>query len=305
MTGGAAQLHPTLIGRRARVKGHVHARPARAREPQVPTTPSDPPALLSRHADVAVLTLNRPDGANALNLDMILALAERVEDLHREGWARAVVLRAEGRIFCGGGDVVGFAGFCKRGDAAGLSAHLREVTRQLHQAQTRLTALGVPVIAAVNGAAAGAGMSLVLAADFAYAGPRARLTPAYAAIGFSADGGMSWLLPRLVGQRRAAEIMLTNRTIGAAEAASLGLVNEALADDETFEIDVLHKAEALARGSRPAMAATLRLLREAGARSLPDQLEAESRSMAELALGPDVAEGLTALRQKRPPSFGA
>lgn len=271
----------------------------------MPDAPTDPPALLTRRGDVAVLTLNRPHGANALNLEMVLALAEAVEALHAGGWARAVILRAEGKVFCGGGDVTAFSAFCERGDAEGLSAHLREVTRQLHHVQEHLMALDAPVIAEVNGAAAGAGMSLVLAADFAFAGPRARLVPAYPALGFSADGGMSWLLPRLVGARKAAEILLTNPVIDAAEAAALGLVNAALPDEAALKAAVLQCAETLSRGSRPAMGAVRKLLRGSASASLHDQFEAESRSMAELAAGPDVAEGLTALRQKRPPTFGA
>lgn len=262
------------------------------------------PVLLERRDGVAILTLNRPESANAIDLAMTAALGGAVGQLAQEGWARAVVLRSRGRLFSAGGDVRAFRQSLQAGGPDKLAAFVKDLVDDLHRAQLALLDLGVPVIAAVDGVAAGAGMSLVLAADLAYVSPRARFVPAYPGIGFSADGGLSWFLPRAVGSKRAAEILLLNETLSAEQAAAEGLVTALIADEgEAFDAAVLARAAAVAAGPRRALGDVRRLLRQGVAASLEDQLIQEARSMTALAATLDVAEGLAALAAKRPPAF--
>jgi 2-(1,2-epoxy-1,2-dihydrophenyl)acetyl-CoA isomerase len=185
-----------------------------------------------------------------------------------------------------------------------LPSFIARLAGDLHVGLLKLLSLDAPLIVAVNGAAAGAGMSLVLAADLAYAGPRTRLVPAYPTIGFSADGGMSWTLPRIVGEKRAAEIMLLGETFTAAQAAAEHLVTAALDEDgEAFDAAVLDKARAVAAGPRRAFGAIRRLLRASAGASLSDQLANEAAAMADLATGADVAAGIAALAAKTRPVF--
>jgi len=258
---------------------------------------------LDRHGDVAVLSLARPEGANAIDMGLVQALDSTADRLAAEGWARAIVLRADGKIFCAGGDVKGFTAVLESGPDA-LPDHIGDLAGALHRAMEKLLALDAPLLAAVNGPAAGAGMSLALAADLAYGGPRAKLTPAYGRIGLSADGGMTWTLPRIVGERRAAQILLLNETLGAEEAARLGLFTEALSEDgEAFDAAVLARAQKVAEGPRRAQGIVRRLIRQSASASLHDQLAAEAEGMAALAAGDDVREGLTAFGEKRGPRF--
>jgi len=258
---------------------------------------------LDRHGDVAVLSLARPEAANAIDLPSVLALEAVIDQLAKDGWARAIVLRADGKIFCGGGDVKGFSSFLDAGPN-GLTDHIRELADAMHRMIEKLLALDAPLVAAVNGPAAGAGMSLVLAADLAYGGPRAKLSPAYGRIGLSADGGMTWTLPRIVGERRAAQILLLNETLGVEEATRLGLFTEALGEEgEAFDAAVLARAQKIAEGPRRAQGVVRRLLRQSASTSLHDQLAAEAEGIASLAGGSDAREGLTAFAEKRAPAF--
>jgi len=265
------------------------------------TAPSDT-VLLTRSGDVAILTLNRPDAGNAIDLAMAAALRRHAETLVAGDWARAVVLRSNGRLFCGGGDVAAFRHELDSGDASRFTALIAELVGELHKGLSTLLSLDAPVIAAVHGTAAGAGMSVALAADFTYARPSAKFVPAYPGIGFSADGGMSWFLPRIVGGRRAAQIILTNEVLDAAAAASAGIVTEVITDDD-FDAAVLAKAHALAKGPRRAMGVVRRLISRSLDTPLNDQLVAEAAGMVALSASSDVAEGLMALRDRREPRF--
>ena len=260
------------------------------------------PVTLARSGDIAILSLNRPDAGNAIDLPMARGLKAQADRLAEEGWARAIILRAEGRLFCGGGDVGTFADYIAAGRTAEFSAFLGELAGALHEGVEALLALDAPLIAAVQGAAAGAGMSLTLAADFTFARPGAKFVPAYPGIGFSADGGMSWFLPRVVGARRAAQIMLTNPVLDADQAQALGIVTEIISDAD-FDGAVLARAVQVAAGPRKAMGVIRRLLRQSLDTPLHDQLAAEAAGMVALSASADVAEGLSALKQKRRPTF--
>jgi 2-(1,2-epoxy-1,2-dihydrophenyl)acetyl-CoA isomerase len=208
----------------------------------------------------------------------------------------AVLLVGEGPNFCTGGDVGAFAAAAEPGPAVRALADL------LHDLVRALVDAPVPVAAAVHGWAAGAGMSLVLAADLAVAGTSARLRPAYPGIGFSPDGGLSWTLPRAVGAARARHILLTDRTLDAREALDLGIV-AAVVPDADVAGEAARLAERLAAGPTAALGRTKRLLRDAATRDLAAHLDAEAAAIAACAGGAEGREGVAAFQERRPPRF--
>lgn len=263
-----------------------------------------PCILVEEDGGVVVLTLNRPASGNAIDVAMAQALQAAADQLHAAGTARCVLLRARGSLFSGGGDIKAFAAVSAQGSAH-ASDYMAELISTFHRALLRLLAYDAPLVVAVHGAAAGAGMSLVLGADFSYLAARAKLLPAYAGIGMSGDGGMTWLLPRLCGLRKAAEILVMNAPIDAGEAAALGLVTGVLPDEgEAFQEAVLAQARRIAAGPRGAIGAIRQLLRDGMSNDLQAQLALEEDAMTRLAGGPDLPEGIAAMREKRPPVFG-
>jgi 2-(1,2-epoxy-1,2-dihydrophenyl)acetyl-CoA isomerase len=246
---------------------------------------------------VARITLNRPDAGNALDLETATALRQAAEGL-RDSDVGAVILAGAGRTFCVGGDLKYMR---DAGDEVG-DAVLR-LASQFHDALEALAALAAPVISAVRGAAAGGGMSLAIAGDIVLAAESARVTMAYTAIGFSPDGGSSWTLPRLVGLRRATELMLLSERLDAAAARDLGLVTRVVPDD-ALDDEAAALARRLADGPAHAYAAVKRLLRASSTRGFTEQMAEEARSIAALAAAPDGREGVSAFLEKRAPTFG-
>jgi len=245
---------------------------------------------------VATLVLSSSDTGNSIGPSLARALREAAEELAGRGDVRAILLRAEGRMFCVGGDVGYFAAADDR------SAALHALADDLHAGLRGLLALDAPIVAAVQGPAAGAGLSLVCAADVAIAGEAASFTAAYTAIGLSPDGGQSWFLPRLVGARRAADLMLRNRRVRAAEALQIGLVTEVVADDELAE-RAATVARELADGPTAALAATRRLLQASATSTLDEHLDAERDSIAARGGSAEGAEGVAAFLARRPADF--
>ena len=246
---------------------------------------------------VAHLTLDRPDRGNGINLEMAQALADAAARLADDPGVGVVLLRGTGTNFCVGGDVKTFATFGER-----LPAYLRPVATGLHLAVSRLARSDVPLVASVQGAAAGAGMSLACVADFVLAADSARFRMAYTRIGLSVDGGSSYFLPRIVGARRTLELMLTNRTLGAEEACEWGIVTRVVpAADLDREAESF--ALTLARGATGALRAAKRLVREGWNDSLETQLERETREIVEAARTSDAREGITAFVERREPRF--
>jgi len=245
---------------------------------------------------VARLELNRPDAGNALNLELMTEFRAAAQGL-RDSDVGAVLLTGAGKAFCVGGDLNYMH---DAGDAVG-DAVLRLAT-QFHAGIEALAGLDAPVITAVRGAAAGGGMSLAIAGDIVLASESARFTMAYTAIGFSPDGGSSWTLPRLVGLRRATELMLLNERLKPAAAQELGLVTRVVADDALDgEADAL--ARRLADGPTTAHGGVKRLLRESATRGLPEQLAEEARTIAATAASPAGRDGVASFLEKRAPRF--
>ncbi len=246
---------------------------------------------------VATITLNRPDAANSLNLQMgndLLAVANRCTS---DPAIRAVILTAEGRMFCGGGDVGGFAKADNPGEL------LRGITTGLHAAIARFQRMDAPLVIAVNGVAAGAGMSIAASGDFVLAAESAKFTMAYTGIGLSPDGSSTYFLPRLVGPMKAKALMMRNPLLTAADALEMGLVSEVVADDQLMAA-ATELATELAAGPTRAYGEVKRLVAASLHSSLDAQMERETRAIAELANNTeDARAGINAFVAKEKPVF--
>lgn len=246
---------------------------------------------------VAHVELCRAAAGNAIDLAMATGLRAAARACQRGG-VRAVLLTGRGRSFCVGGDLREFGAL----SGERLAEHLTAVTGALHEALRVFAALDVPLVAAVQGAVAGAGLGLAAAADLAVAAEDATFVAAYTAVGFSPDAGVSWWLPRLVGPRRALDLLLTNRRVTAPEAAGLGLVSRVVAADE-LAATAEEAAAGLARGAGQAMAVTRRLVADAWSADLGTQLDDEARRLTERAVSAEGREGIAAFLAKRPPRY--
>jgi 2-(1,2-epoxy-1,2-dihydrophenyl)acetyl-CoA isomerase len=253
--------------------------------------------LLEQRDGVAHLKLNRPQAANAIDLQMGKDLMQASIDLDEDASVRAVVIGADGKMFCAGGDLASFA---DSGDRMG--ALLKELTTYLHAAISRFARMRAPVIAAVDGTAAGAGFSLVCATDLAIAAESAKFTMAYTGVGLSPDGSSSYYLPRLIGTRRTLELMLTNRRLSAAEALEWGLLNEVVPDPEV-EPTALALASKLAQGPTGSFDTVKKLVLASASESLESQMELETRGIAGATHTADAKEGIRAFLAKEKPVF--
>lgn len=251
---------------------------------------------------IASLTMNRPTALNALNGEMIDALGAATSRAASDPEARVVILKTGGDHFMAGGDLKWFSEEIAERDAASIEASMQDTLSRVHATTLAIRHMDKPVIAAVRGAAAGYGVSLMLACDFALAAESAYFTLAYCHIALSPDGGATWSLPRLVGLRKATEIALLGDRFDATTAATLGLINRAVPAD-TLDEECLALATRLKRGPAKALARTKALLNQSFSSSLENQLTAEQASFARCAAEPDFAEGLQAFAEKRKPRF--
>lgn len=215
----------------------------------------------------------------------------------RDASIGAVLLTGTGTNFCAGGDVRGFAAAAARGE------HIRDLATRLHDFVRELDAATVPVVAGVQGWAAGAGMSLVLTADVALGAASTKLRPAYPGIGLSPDGGMSWHLPRVVGLGRAREILLTDAVIDAQEAVRLGILSRLVDEGTDVREAAFDLARSLASGPRSTHAHIKTLLRDSLSTSLDDQLDRETEAIATAADSATGREGVDAFVEKRSPDY--
>lgn len=257
--------------------------------------------LLAREGPVATLTLNRPAALNVLDLAMVEALVALTAEVAADRSLRVLVVRGAGRHFMAGGDIRAFAqSLGSTPDERGREfAHLLE---RVHTAVETLALMPQPVVAGVHGAVAGFGLSLMNACDLAIAADDAYFTAAYRQLAVTPDGGGTWSLPRIVGQRRALEIMLLGERFGAAQALAIGLVNRVVPADELgAAVDAMVRS--IVEGPRDALAGTKRLLRRSFDRALPEQLAAEAASFSGLTMDDDFVEGVSAFLEKRPPRF--
>ncbi|MCP3734932.1 enoyl-CoA hydratase-related protein [Sphingomonas sp. RP10(2022)] len=248
-----------------------------------------------RHGDVLALTLDRPDRLNAAPPALFDELREALTD--RDG-ARAVLIAGAGRAFCSGADVGGGAfGSDDPGETT-----FAALTQHYNPTIAAIAELGVPVVSAVRGPAAGIGCSLALAADFCVASETAYFLQAFVNIGLVPDGGASWMLPRLIGRARAAEMMMLGERVPAAQALEWGMIHRVVAD-EALDAEALALAMRLAAGPTVALGLMRRMLGQALHSDYPAALHAEAEAQRTARTSADALEGGTAFLQKRRPQF--
>ena len=245
---------------------------------------------------VAVVTLNRPDSSNTLSLQMAMDLLAAAMTCGRNSSVRAVVLTGAGKNFCFGGDL---RGMLAKGQAA--DAYLRELTTYLHESISHFVRMDAPVIAAVNGTAAGAGVGLVAMADLAVCASSARFSLAYTGVGLTPDASTSFLLPRAIGSKRAMELFLLNRALTSEEALDWGLVNRVVPDAQLLS-EAVTIGEKLAAGPTGAYGRTTRLV-ASSLGALESQMVLESETIAAQGATEEGLEGIAAFLEKRKPSF--
>jgi 2-(1,2-epoxy-1,2-dihydrophenyl)acetyl-CoA isomerase len=245
---------------------------------------------------VGLLTFDRPDRANAMNLRMMKELGQVAQRCEEDAAIRAVLVTGSGRFFSAGGDLSAFDA------AADMAAFLEEMTGHLHTAIARFARMDPPVIAAVNGVAAGAGLSFALACDLAMAAESALFASAYTSSGLTPDGSSTFFLPRIVGVRRAAELLLTNRKLDAQEALAWGIVSQVVPDDDLFDA-AWAMARKLADGPTVAFGRTKALLLASTGDALERQLALEAEAIVSMTKTHDGAEGVGAFLEKRRPRF--
>jgi 2-(1,2-epoxy-1,2-dihydrophenyl)acetyl-CoA isomerase len=245
---------------------------------------------------VAHFTLSRADAANTMNLQFGREFLAAAAALRTDSAVRAVLLSGEGKNFCFGGDLRAMVAA-----GADVNAYLTQLTTDVHAGMTHLARMDAPVVVAVQGTAAGAGLGLVLAADLAIAGKSAKFAAAYTAVGLTPDAGSTFSLPRAVGYKRAMELFLTNRVLDAERALDWGLVNQVVEDDQVAETAAALAAR-LAAGPAGAFGGVKRLLAEAEP-GWEAQLARESRSIATRAETAEGREGIAAFLEKRTAKF--
>lgn len=258
--------------------------------------------FLVDHADgVVTITFNRPEARNAIPTEAILPLAELFARIAADPDARVVLVKAKGDNFGGGGDVAGM----KASLALDPEARSQSYYQRLDNASSMVRnwcAIPQPIITAARGSVAGAAMMYTLGADVAFGDPSTYFLCAHTLIGLSPDSGLSWLLPRAIGVKRATDMFLSGRKVAADEALGMGLLSRiVVAGDVEGAAEKL--ARALARGPANVLRDAKRMIAAAPATSLSDQLDHERNTVAEHVASPDFEEGVAAFMEKRRASF--
>ncbi|MED2973224.1 enoyl-CoA hydratase-related protein [Fictibacillus sp. B-59209] len=246
---------------------------------------------------VAYITFRRSNAANSINLEMAKELMRITSHCSEDPDIKVVVITGSGNVFCPGGDLKSFV----RNEGS-LSYHLKELLMYLNTSISYLTTMEKVVIAAVNGVAAGSGMSIVCASDLVIASESARFTTAYTKAGLSPDASLTYFLPRIVGSRRALEMAITNRTLSANDAYDWGLVNLVFPHDE-LSYETTKYATQIASGAIKAYGATKRLLLSGWNTTLNTQMEKETKVISDLSRYEESKEGMMAFIEKRSPKF--
>jgi len=253
--------------------------------------------LFQPEGPVALVRLNRPERYNALNDVMGRELLDVAVEISHNPAYRVMVLTGMGKAFCSGGDIKSFV---EQGDQ--ISRHVERMVVDLHAYISKIIRMAKPVIAAVNGPAAGAGFSLAMACDLVLASSESVFTMAYTGIGASPDGSSTFTIPRLVGLRRALELALTNRVLSPPEALDWGLINRVIPAVH-FEADVLAFARILAEGPTVAYGHVKSLMYHSLNEHLESQMELEARAITNAARTKDFREGTKAFVEKRKAEF--
>lgn len=252
---------------------------------------TEPVVVFSLAGGVASITLNRPALGNAMSLEMMESLLAAIRDAEAHPDCHVVVVRGAGRVFCGGGDLNGLA------QAADDPELKQRMVDALQNAMYAFSASRLVVIAAVGGAAAGAGLGLVLNCDIVLASTRASFHGAYLGIGLTPDAGVSYLLPAAIGSKRASTMVLTGAPVGAADALAWGLVSEVV-EPEQLDARADELAARLAGGPVQVLGATKKLLGASALAGYRQQLDAEAVSITGFAGHPDTRARIQALIEK-------
>jgi 2-(1,2-epoxy-1,2-dihydrophenyl)acetyl-CoA isomerase len=253
--------------------------------------------IFEKKRGVGLIRLNRPDNGNAIIPELARELLDVSIRCDEDQEIRSVVLTGNGNMFCVGGDLKAFNSL-----AEGISRYIVEAAHAFHAAISRFNWMDAPVVGAINGTAAGGGLSLALTTDIAIAASSAKFTMAYTKAGLVPDGGSSYFLARIVGLRRAKEMALLNPVLSAEKAMEWGLVNRVVADDQVLSA-ALEIAHQLAKGPTRSFGETKRLILTGATESLESQMERESRLIAAMADSADGREGIAAFVAKRIPDF--
>lgn len=255
------------------------------------------PVLTQQQGEILVIALNRPEAYNALNLEMMERLSDELVTASTDDSIKGILITGRGRAFCSGGDLKWISQ-----QTADPSSTLHNLAPQFHIAITEIRRMPKPVVAAINGIAAGGGFSLALACDFRMMAESAVLRQAYTSSGLSIDGGGTFALPRLVGLARALEIAAFDEPITSVQALERGLVTKVVPDDQVIE-GALAMLQGLAKTSLHSFAWSKRLLIESFNNTLETQLELERQGISDCAGHPDGQEGIKAFLEKRKPVF--
>ncbi len=254
---------------------------------------------LELRESVALITLNRPASLNALTSEVGREFKAAIGELQQRG-ARAVVLTGAGRAFCAGGDLREMQKIAER--EGKVEAFFDEPLQLLNECILLIRQVPLPFIAAVNGAASGGGCNLALACDLVIAGETARFNQAFIKIGLVPDCGGTFILPRLIGWKRATELMMTGEVVGAGRALEMGMINAVVADEELLA-RALAMAETLAQAPTAAIGRIKELLEASATNDYGGQLELERKVQIQSGLTKDFREGVAAFIEKRPPKF--
>lgn len=256
--------------------------------------------LVERSEGLCVLTLNRPDAYNAIDGALVEALLDALVASDEDASVRAVMITGAGKAFCAGGNLKAMKAEAEAVGSAG--PFLKKLTVPVHGVIATIARMDKPVVAAVNGPAGGFGFSLALACDLILASRNAVFTMAYTKAGLSPDGGSSFFLPRIVGPKRAYDMMVNNEVLSPAEAKDLGIVN-AIMPEDSFAEEARNYCTRLAAGPTRAFAAAKRLVASSLESSLETQMEHERRAIAASGGTEDFREGVAAFVEKRTPAF--
>lgn len=243
------------------------------------------------------IILNRPEAYNALNLDVMVMLSDALASAATDDSIKGIIITGKGKAFCAGGDLKWISQ-----QAEDASSTLHKLAPQFHIAITEIRRMGKPVVAAINGIAAGGGFSLALACDFRVMAESAVLRQAYTSSGLSIDGGGTFALPRLVGLARALEIAAFDQPISSAQALAWGLITKVVPDDKVLG-ESMSMLDGLAKSSLHSFAWSKKLLMESFNHTLETQLELERQGISDCAGHPNGQEGIKAFLEKRKPVF--
>ena len=253
--------------------------------------------LFEQHGSIGTMTFNRPEVFNAMSSELILAFRDITTELKKSTTLRVLIIKGAGKAFLAGGDV---GQFFKEIDT--VAETVKPLGDALHEGIINIRTMPFPVIAQVHGACAGAGLSLMLACDFAIASTAAQFKTAYTQIGLSPDGGSTYFLPRLIGMKKATELIMLSEALSGEQALTMGMVNRVVAAD-ALEAETMQLATRLSHGATQAYARAKLLINQSWNTSIKEHLDDEIAYFADCAKTVDFKEGVTAFMEKRKPAF--